>query len=254
MELSYLPLLKVQRDIYRMPRGMERFHEYLRTMRSAETGDLDVPLVAMNPMGKDHVPGLIDQFLSLNADEAAARAVAQARSKLLSVPGKFQATLVVSDDALGGWTNRTASEFAHCFENGPILKRGWICGILWTSEPASLESARENALKAVYRTAYILQHGQPATLAERMRQEGWAACMAGCVKPYLDPEDLAYAREVLARYREARDRATQIACLFGDAAAASLGYEAVGLSERAGFAVALADARAEVDRAEHSPR
>ena len=244
MDLSYVPLLALQRDIYRIPRGMERFREYLRTMRNAETGDLDLPLVAMNPMGKEHVPALIEEFLALNADDVAARAVAEANTKLRGVPGTFRATLVVSDDAKGAWTNRTASEFGHRFENVAISKRGWICGILWTSEPAGTAAAREAVLTAVYRSAYVLEHGQPHTLEAMMRQEGWTALMAGCTKPSLEAEDLAYSREVITPLLQARDRATQIACLFGDAAASSLGYEPRGLSDRAGFAVALTDAQA----------
>ena len=47
-------------------------------MTDAETGDLALPLVAMNPMGKDHVPALIDGYLALDAERIAADAVAEA--------------------------------------------------------------------------------------------------------------------------------------------------------------------------------
>ncbi len=75
MKLSFLPLLQIQRDLYAMPRGMERFREYIKTMTDAETGDLALPLVAMNPMGKDHIPALIDEYIALGA-ERLRRAVA----------------------------------------------------------------------------------------------------------------------------------------------------------------------------------
>ena len=52
MSLRYLPLLKTQLDLYAMPRGMERFRAYIKTMTDQDTGDLALPLVAMNPMGK----------------------------------------------------------------------------------------------------------------------------------------------------------------------------------------------------------
>ena len=39
--------------------------------------------------------------------------------------------------------------------------------------------------------------------------------------------------------RNARDRATVIACLFGDTAAKALGYPPHGLTDRAGLALAL---------------
>ncbi len=75
MNLTFMPLLRVQRELYAMPRGMERFREYIKTMTDAETGDLALPLVAMNPMGKDHVPALIDEYLALGAEEIAEGAV-----------------------------------------------------------------------------------------------------------------------------------------------------------------------------------
>jgi hypothetical protein len=75
MTLTFVPLLQMQRDLYALPRGMERFREYIRTMTDAATGDLALPLVAMNPMGKDHVPALIDDYLALNAEKIAQDAI-----------------------------------------------------------------------------------------------------------------------------------------------------------------------------------
>jgi hypothetical protein len=36
MKLEFVPLLQVQRDLYRMPRGWERFREYLQTLFDPE--------------------------------------------------------------------------------------------------------------------------------------------------------------------------------------------------------------------------
>jgi len=72
---------------------------------------------------------------------------------------------------------------------------------------------------------------------------------AGCSGPTLDAEDIAYTRDVLAPSLDATDRATVIACLFGDEAAHRLGYQAHGLSPRAGLALALHDGRARLDEA-----
>ncbi len=40
MDLTYVPLLHVQRDLYRLPRGMERFRQYLRTMLNGAAYDM----------------------------------------------------------------------------------------------------------------------------------------------------------------------------------------------------------------------
>jgi hypothetical protein len=240
MTLTFVPLLRVQRELYAMPRGMERFREYLKTMVDAETGDLALPLVAMNPMGKDHVPALIDEYLALDAEEIAEEAVKEAEAKAVA---DYRVALVVSDDLKGGWTNRWASEYSHRIEGAAMTKRGWLVGILWTSEPASAQNVRDAVLTSIHRAEYVQTHAAPATLGEMLDQEGYAMARAGCTTPQLDDDDLAYTRSVIKPHLGATDRATVIACMFGDRAAAALGYAPQGLSDRAGLALALSNAR-----------
>ena len=262
MKLVFLPLLQTQRDLYALPRGMERFREYIKTMTDAETGDLALPLVAMNPMGKDHVPALIDEYIALGAERIAEEAVstfALSRSAEALSADRQRATadrvgakaddsyrvgLVVSDDLKGGWTNRWASEYSHRIESAAFLKRGFLTALLWTSEPASAANVRDAVLTAICRAEYLQTHPWPKTLGEMLDQEGDAMARAGCTTPALDEDDLDYTRTVIAPHRGATDRATIIACLFGDPAATALGYPPQGLSERAGLALALRDARA----------
>jgi hypothetical protein len=85
-------------------------------------------------------------------------------------------------------------------------------------------------------------HGPARALRAVLRQEGWAMAMAGCSRPALDAEDLAYTRAVIEPHLDAHDMPTLVACLFGDGAARSLGYTPQGLSERAGLALARHDA------------
>ena len=250
MKLTFMPLLRVQRELYAMPRGMDRFREYIKTMTDAETGDLALPLVAMNPMGKDHVPALIDEYLTLGAEAIAEAAVRSALAGQGSADGagakaqrSYRVALVVSDDLKGGWTNRWASEYSHRIEGAAITKRGWLVGILWTSEPASADRVRDAVLTSIYRADYLQQHRAPGTVGEMLDQEGYAMWRAGCTTPQLDDDDLAYTRSVIEPLRGAADRATVMACLFGDIAATALGYPPHGLTERAGLALALSEAR-----------
>jgi hypothetical protein len=246
MKLSFLPLLQVQRDLYAMPRGMERFREYIKVMTDPETGDLALPLVAMNPMGKDHIPALIDEYIALGAEKIAQDAIDTWRAT--AETGAFHTKeyrlgLVVSDDLKGGWTNRWASEFSHRLESGAFLRRAFITAILWTSEPAAASRVRDAVLTAIYRAAYLQTHPMPKTLRGMLEQEGYAMARAGCTTPALEADDLAYTRTVIESHLDAHDRATVMACLFGDAAANALGYPPQGLSDRAGLALALHDAR-----------
>jgi hypothetical protein len=59
---------------------------------------------------------------------------------------------------------------------------------------------------------------------------------AGCAAPSLDGDELAYTAEVIAPHLDSDKYGAQSCCLFGDESAASLGYEPLGLSARAGFA------------------
>jgi len=237
--LEYVPLLKVQRDLYDLPRGMERFREYMQTMTGG-SDELKLPLVAMNPMGKDHLPPFLDHLLEIDADGVGARALVEAASVLPDESGDYRACLVVSDDLKGGWTNRYASEFSYRFEQRAMYRRAWLPAILWTSESYDATLVREEVLQCIYRVVYVQRHGAPSTLGEMLAQESDVMRRAGSTGLCLDDEDLAYTREVLREYMGATDRATLIAALFGDAAARELGYQPLGLSPRAGLALAVA--------------
>jgi hypothetical protein len=245
MKLEFVPLLKVQRELYGMPRGMERFRAYLATMIDPETRDLKLPLSGMNPMGKDHIPLLLDQYLAMDADRIASRAVADAESRLTGVQGEFKVALVLSDDRMGGWTNRYTSEFSRRFGTKAYHRRGWLEVGLWTSETPAAETVREQGLATIYRAAHIEQHDFAHTLRDMLAQEGFAMAQACCTGPALDTDDLDYTREVIRPYLDTKDYPTIISCLFGDEAARSLGYAPLGLSERAGFALALHDGQLE---------
>ena len=262
MNLDYVPLLRIMRDLYSIPRGnppdfngMRRFHEYLRTIfPQDDTADQLLPLLAMNPMGKEHVARFLDALLALDADTIGAQATAEASASLTDIPGDFKVGLVVADDLMGVGTNRFDYEFTLRF--GPDhfrsprspgkrprwLKDFWIAFVVWSSESPTERAVREAVLMATYRVAYQYHYGPPRNLREMLAQEGQAMVMAGFTGPLLDAEDIAYTREVLMPYLEADDMRTCIECLFGDIAARSLGFTPRGLSPWAGLALALHDA------------
>ena len=241
MPLSYVPLLRVQRDLYRLPRSRERFDAYLATMIDSKSGDVRLPLTSMNPMAKDHVPALLDQLLALGAD-AIGDAVTD---DIGEIGADYRVTTVLCDDLLGGWTNRFATEFSSRFETKAMMKRGWIVALLWTSEPAEEGRVRRNVAAAIRRAEFVARHGEPKTLAERMQQEGYALSRAGVDLPPADDR----ARSVIEPLLETTDMRTSIECLFGDAASRSLGFTERGLPENAGLALALENEKGRVSAA-----
>ncbi len=256
MKLEYVPLFQVQRELQGLPRDYERFRQYLQTIRAPEENSLKLPsLIAMNPMGKEHVTDLLDALLALDADGVAARATAEASARLEDTPGDCKITLVGADDLKSGWTNRYANEFTHRFQCGGTtgilprwLEHFWITGLLWSSEPASERAVCEAILTAAYRTAYVQRHGPAARSANGWprREPSWP--WRGVPSLFSTPEEIAYTREVLMPFLEAEDMRTCIEYLFGDVAGSTLGFTPRGLSRWAGLAVALHDARSEQNK------
>ena len=238
MNLEFHSLLPVQREIYAIPGGLNRFRRYLLTMIDAKEGDLRLPLAEMNPMGKDHVPALIDAYLALGAEELAAKTVHEMAAETAAVPGNFKVGLVVVDDAKGGWTNRYTTEFNHCFREQALWKRGWLVALLWTTEPPSAERILTEVRAVAYRAAYVAQHGQARTLREMLAQEGAVQAWAGGPSQSPHAAEIAFTRDLIAPLLDAADMPTILSVLFGDPAARELGYTPLGLEDRAGLLLA----------------
>jgi hypothetical protein len=202
-------------------------------------------------MGRDHVTALLDALLALNADDIAARALAEVELGEVGDSGVCKVGLVVADDLMGGWTNRYACEFGIRFgftttqadgSRPKWLKDDWITCVFWSSEAATERAVREAVLTTLHRVEYVWRNGPARVLRDMLAQEGHVMRAAGCEAPPLDAEDIAYTREVLAPHLDAADMRTCIECLFGDEAGRSLGFTPRGLSRWAGLALAFQDA------------
>jgi hypothetical protein len=244
MNIAYLRVLPILRDLYRQPRDMQRFQKYIATLTGG-TDDLVLPIGVANPMAKEHAVSRIDELLALGADEIAAAATASAEAHLARIPleVEIKASLVLVDDVAGGWTNRFTTEASVRFPSRGALKRPFATALAWTSELPTAEQIREEMLAAIYRVAHQQRHGLPTTLKAMLEQEGLAGAFAGA-RPGLAGEELARATQSVGELADEAPYPTVFACLYGDAAAVQLGYPPLGLPARAGFAVAVADALA----------
>lgn len=247
MQVEFVPLLAKARELHDVPRGMERFQQYVATIIGDSNDVALLPLVAMNPMGREHVAERLDQWIALDAERVAAAAALQAARELHEIAAVFKLGLVIADDLRGGWTNRYTSDFSRRFALEAAIKRGWITAVLWVSEEPSPAMLHARVRAAIYRTAYVLRFGPARTLHAMLAQEGAATRFAGSAAPPLSAEELDYARAVIAPHRAATEWPIVLPCLYGDPAAYALGYPQLGLPEFAGFAVAQADAAATLD-------
>jgi len=243
MPITHIAILAEQYRLQQMPRGMERFYEYLNTITNEDHSDVKLaPLVAANPMAHEHVTERVAEYLALNAEQVAADAVMEDQTRMGTPAEDYKHGLVIMDDVRGGWTSRPAAEMG--VTGGVLTRGGWINTGLWVSEAATAAYIRESVLHSIFRVFYTQQHGIPQTLRERMQMEGRGMAFAGKT-PALDDEELAYTRHVLAPLLDTDNYALCFTALMGDDAARQFGYEPLGLSSRAGLAVALADALTE---------
>jgi hypothetical protein len=241
MKVSYLPVLEVLRELYAQPRDMRRFRAYIAQLTGGGD-DVVLPIGVANPMAREEALARVDELLAMGAEEIGAATVGEAEQRLRDVRTvEIKASIVLADDAGGGWTNRWTTEAMVRFPGRGALKRPFATALMWTSEPFSAELLRQEVLAAIYRVAYQQRFGLPSSLAERMSQEGLAARFAG-MGPRLTGEALDRAREIIARLGPDPSYPAVFAALYGDAAAAELGYEPLGLPPRAGFEVAVSEA------------
>lgn len=241
-----VPTLEKLRDLYRIPLGPERFQAYIDTVvgDAKRSSDLHVaPLVQANPMAKTYALDCVQRWIELGIEDFARELLEEIRNPFESSdPDRtVKVGFTVLDDLKGGWTQRTFNDAAR-FETGLYLERtGWASLRLWTSESPALEGVRPLVLEVMYRAEFVVQHGDPQTLREMMRQEGLAGAFAGRTLEY-DWDELEYSRAVLAPHLESTQQPTTFAGMYGDEAARELGYPPLGLSAQAGFQVGLANA------------
>ncbi len=236
MPFEYVPLLRKQLEIYTLPRGFERFQSYIKTIVNEAGDDIALtPLVTMNPMGKEHCNALLEQYL---APEIDAERLAEQTLAEFATDAALRVSLVLIDDAKGGWTNRTDYEYKLRNQLGASLKRSrWLSLMLWTSATPSAELVSETTRTTLRRALHVLAHGDPKTLREILAQEAAAQTQFQT----LDPEELVYTREVLMPLLETptENMPVIVAALFGDTAAVSLGYPPLGLGDNTGLSLAL---------------
>lgn len=227
--------------MYALPRSPQRFANYLRTMVGSD-GHLTLPLSLMNPMARDDAVLKLDALIALDAEGIARATLADAERELAAIEEDVRVALVLTDDAGGGWTNRTFADMHSRFEPKYFVEHRWSVAVFWTIETYDADAVRRTVRGAVRRTVHQRRHGLPKTLEAMMTQEGTALAFAG-ERVGATPEQLRVIRDIIAPLRGTTAFGTAVAALYGDDAALQCGYARYGIPPNGGFDLALAQAR-----------
>jgi hypothetical protein len=231
--------LEPVRALYKMPRTFERFAAYLNLVR-VDTGTEALPLSKLNPMAKEHALAYVEQLLALGAEDQVFAAANDAASRL-DGDDVLKVLLVLMDDAKGGWTNRAFSEFAHQYENKYEVAHDWATVVIWTAEEPAPALLRLRAFESVYRTIDERRHGPVRTIREILDREGRTMRFAGHARRY-DDATVQSIRTTIEPHLDSHLAPVVFAALYGDEVAESLGYPPLGIPDRGGYELALAQA------------
>jgi hypothetical protein len=233
--IQLVSTLATMAEIYQLPReggaASPRFKRYLELIPGC------YELVAYNPMAGPHALETTEQLLAINAEAVALEAAREAAS-LCSYPDPI--TLAVVLAAPGAWTDRLTSEIEHRTWRRPPSGHGLV--LHWTRETPTAGQIRREAIAEAVRVMAVALRESGESVASLLHREGLAYALAG--NPYgpVTPDDdqaVGDAVEVLGASGKMADMA---AVLYGDPAAAALGWPPAGVAEHGGYRWAIARA------------
>ena len=230
--IELVPTLATMAEIYRLPReggaASPRFKRYVELVPHA------YQLAAYNPMAGPHALDTTEQLIAIDAEAVAIEAASDAAS-LCNYPGPI--TLAVVLCAPGAWTDRLATEIQHRTTGRPPSGYGLV--MHWTREAPSPEQIRREAIAEAVRVMAVAMRAGHESVASLLHREGLAYALGG--NPYgpMTAEDeraVGDAVDVLGTSESIGDMA---AVLYGDDAAAALGWATAGISEHGGYRWAI---------------
>jgi len=232
-----IPILQTMDELYALPRSSERFQRYLQLLQGNSKDDMQLPVAGYNPMGKAHVRDKLRELIQLDAEGIATQELLHLNAQLpATIERTFRVGINLADDLGGAWTNRYTTDYTTKFALNPIVNRNFCVPYFWTSEDFSPALITIRIREAVLRTLYWLEHGKTVTLAEHLAQERYVMRYAKTPLPEpLAREERAQLNKFYHAHRDSEDYNTIFNFLYGDEAAAALGYATAGLPPLGGW-------------------
>jgi hypothetical protein len=220
------PTLELMADVYRRSTsGGSRSGRFRGYVDAAAVS----PIHGYNPMTSQPVLVTIEALLDAQAE---ARLEKTANQTALRLDYARDDAMHINVATPGMWTDRLATEVEHRLL---AMDPG---GLLWWFDQTVHDAALDFEIVAqTVRLIFQRRAGAPATLAAAVRQEGSAGAFAGATGAFHPG-----AADVLEVLGEDTSLSTMVAFLYGDGAAAEMGFKAIGIDGDTGsdHAVAMA--------------
>jgi len=238
--VAVVPTLAAMAEIYRLPReggaASPRFKRYLELIPQA------YELAAYNPMAGPHALETTEQLIAVDAEAVTLKA---AREVTELCDYRDQITLAVVLCAPGGWTDRLATEVQHRTAGRPPTGRGLV--LHWTRETPTAAQIRREAIAEAVRVMAFATLRRRESVANVLRREGLAYALGG--NPYgpVTAEDEHTVRDAVDVLGASEAMGDMTAVLYGDGAAAALGWAPAGIAEHGGYRWAIDQAGRQID-------
>jgi hypothetical protein len=230
MTFTVFPILDWMAELYAEPISQDRFKTYLVKLQGNSRGDLELPIMAYNPMAKGHGLRAVNALRELGAEAIMQESLD--RLKLLpDEEGEVRVVLNLADDVGGSWTNRHVTDYEATFRTSALVKRSFCTPYLWMSENYSEALIRRRCLAAAARFSHTFVHGIPLTLQDHIEQERFVGEIVGTDREDIPDHVMTFAND----HSNSEDYALIFNFFYGDAASNALGYRAYGIPDLAGF-------------------
>lgn len=227
-------------EIYRLPReggaASPRFRRYVELVPRL------FGLALYNPMAGPHALEATEQLLAVDA-EAIAWDAASEVANLCDYPGPI--TLAVVLCAPGAWTDRLATEIQHRTAGRPPSGYGLV--LHWARETPTAEQIRREAIAEAVRVMAVAVRGRRESVASLLHREGLAYALAGSPYGRLTAEDQHAVRDAVAVLGGSEEMSDMTTVLYGDPAAAALGWTTAGIGEHGGYRWAIDQAGQQIN-------
>ena len=194
-------------------------------------------LAGYNPMAGPPALTAVQHLMTIDAETLAGEAARDVATRC-AFDGEVTLALVVASP--GMWTDRLATEVQHRTLGARRAGHGVV--LLWPGDSLDKESVARESIAEAVRTMWTTLHGAATSLRSVLAREGLAYALASNAYGTSARGDDIKVEEALAVLGDSAILGDIVSVLYGDPAAATLGWTTLGLSEHAGFRWAIARA------------